>query len=328
MDTLHWQHKYKDTKNFLFSILNKEFLVFLFFLLVSTAFWFMTTLNETYEKEIKIPLTITDVPTNIVITEGLPDSVRVTLKDKGFNLIKYVFDNNLPHIRIPFLHYAKSQSKGSVTPSEIQKLLKPRLDESTTILAVKAEHWDFYFCRGNKKRIPVIINGNISAKPNYYISRCTLTPDSITVLAAAEALDTIKAAYTDVVNMENISESTTRTIALQHIKGAKIETENSSISVIIDQLTELTIKVPIKPVNVPEDISLKTFPAQVEVRVAVGVRNSGAVKPELFNVIADYNELPANQSEKLQLRITSQPRGIVKAFLKQTTVDYLIENNK
>ena len=58
MDTLHWQHKYKDTRDFLLRLLNKEFLVFLFFLLVSTAFWFMTTLNETYEKEIKIPQSI------------------------------------------------------------------------------------------------------------------------------------------------------------------------------------------------------------------------------------------------------------------------------
>ncbi len=328
MDTLHWQHKYNDAKNLLFKLLNKEFLVFLFFLSVSAAFWFLSSLNETYEKEVKVPVEIVDVPQNIVITEGLPDSIRVTLKDKGFNLFKYTVNEDIRPIRLSFLLYTKSQSKGSVTPSEIQKIIKPRLNESTTILSVKAEHWDFYFCRGSKKRIPVQINGNISTKPNYYISRCTVTPDTVTVLAATEALDTINAALTDVISMEDITESVTRTVALQHIKGAKLETEEASISIITDQLTEMTVRVPIKTSNVPKGISLKTFPAHVDVRVAVGVRNSNAVKPELFNIVADYNELPADQSEKIRLKITSQPRGIVKAFLKQPTVDYLIETNK
>ena len=328
MDTLHWQHKYKDTRDFLLRLLNKEFLVFLFFLCVSTAFWFPTTLNETYEKEIKVAITITDVPTNIVITEGLPDSVRVTLKDKGFNLVKYLFNDNISPLHLSFALYAKSQNKGSVTPSEIQKILRPRLGESTTILSVKAEHWDFYFCHGNKKKLPVLINGSISPKPNYYISRCTLTPDSVTVLAESAALDTITAVYTDLINLENISESTTRSIALQHIKAAKLEVEQVSLSIITDQLTEVAIRVPVRTVNVPEGISLKTFPAHVEMRVAVGVRNSGIVKPEHFNVVADYNELPTSQDEKLHLKIASQPRGIVKAYIKQPTVDYLIERNK
>lgn len=328
MDSLQWQHKYKDTKDFLLRILNKEFLVFLCFLAVSTAFWFLTTLNDTYEKEVKVPITISDVPQNIVITEPLPDSIRVTLRDKGFNLLKYIFKENIRPLRLPFSAYAKDKNKGNVTQSELHKLLRPRLNESTVIVSVKAEHWDFYYCHGNKKRIPILINGNISTKQNYYISRCSLTPDSVTVLAEAEALDTIKAAYTDVVNIEDLDESTTQEVPLLRIKGAKLETQQTSMSLIVDQLTEEVIKVPVKTVNVPEGISLKTFPAQVEIRVAVGVRNSGIVKPELFHVVADYNELPASPDDKLYLKIVSQPRGIVKAFMKQNTVDYLIETYK
>ncbi len=327
MDSLHWQHKYKDTKDFLFKLLNKEFLVFSFFLFVSAAFWFLSTLNETYEKDIKVPISITDVPPNIVITDGLPDSVRITLKDKGFNLLKYIFNNDIRPIRLQFILYAKAHGKGSVTPSDVQKILKPRLDESTTILAVKAEHWDFYFCHGNRKRVPILISGNISAKSNYYVSRCTLIPDSITILAETEALDTIQAVYTEVISLENISESTTRAISLQHIKGVKLATDKISMSIITDQLTEVIVKVPVKTVNVPEGISLKTFPAQAEIRVAVGVRNSNVVKPELFNVVADYKELSTTPSEKLRLKILSQPRGIVRAYIIHPTVDYLIEND-
>ena len=47
---------FKSIKNFLFSNMNKQFLVFLFFLLLSAIFWLIITLNETYEKELKIPV--------------------------------------------------------------------------------------------------------------------------------------------------------------------------------------------------------------------------------------------------------------------------------
>ncbi len=89
MDTLKWQHKYNEIKGFLLRILNKEFLIFMCFLVISFTFWFLSTLNDTYEKEVMVPIVLTDVPQDIVITEPLPDSMRVTLRDKGLNLFKY-----------------------------------------------------------------------------------------------------------------------------------------------------------------------------------------------------------------------------------------------
>lgn len=327
MNRLHWQHKYKDSKEFLFGLLNKEFFVFLFFLSVSTAFWFLSTLNETYEKEVKVPIMVTDVPQNIVITDDLPDSIKVTLKDKGFNLLRYVVNNNIKPIRLQFALYAKTKNKGAVTPSEIQKIIKNRLDESTTIVTVKADHWDFYFCHGSRKRVPIMLNGNISAKANYYVSHHALVPDSITVWAETEALDTINAVYTSPITLNNLSESVVRSVSLNHIKGAKLEKKSATLNINIDQLTEVIVRVPVRTVNVPADVSLKTFPAQVDLRVAVGVRNSATIQREMFSVVADYNDLPSNPNDKLRLKIATQPRTAVKAYIMQPTVDYLLEKN-
>lgn len=327
MNRLHWQHKYKDSKDFLFGLLNKEFFVFLFFLSVSTAFWFLSTLNETYEKEVKVPVMITDVPQDIVITDGLPDSIRVTLRDKGFNLLRYVLDNNIRPIRLQFVLYTKTKDKGAITPAELQKIIKNRLDESTAIVSVKADHWDFYFCHGNRKRVPVLLNGNVSAKANFYISNYTIVPDSVTVLAETEALDTINAVYISTNNISGLSESTIRTLPITHIKGAKLEKNTATLSVTIDQLTEVMVRVPVRTVNVPEGVSLKTFPAQVDLRVAVGVRTSNTIRPEMFTVVADYNDLPSDPDDKLRLKVTAQPRTAVKTFVMQQKVDYLLEKN-
>ena len=64
-------------RNFLFSALNKEFLIFLFFLFLSGAFWLMMALNETYEEELKVPVRLVNVPRNAVVTDEPADTVRV-----------------------------------------------------------------------------------------------------------------------------------------------------------------------------------------------------------------------------------------------------------
>ena len=46
----------EKVRNLLLRILNKQFLIFLFFLILSSVFWLIMTLNETYEKEMTIPL--------------------------------------------------------------------------------------------------------------------------------------------------------------------------------------------------------------------------------------------------------------------------------
>ena len=73
-------------RNLLFSWMNKEFLIFLFFLLLSGIFWLMMALNDTYEREVKIPLSLDKIPKKVVVTSNTEDTLRVTLRDRGFSL--------------------------------------------------------------------------------------------------------------------------------------------------------------------------------------------------------------------------------------------------
>ena len=57
---------FQIVKDFLLSNMNKQLLVFLFFVLLSAVFWFILTLNGAYEKELKIPVQIVNVPRNVM----------------------------------------------------------------------------------------------------------------------------------------------------------------------------------------------------------------------------------------------------------------------
>ena len=126
-------------RNFLFGIVNKEFLIFLFFLFVSGAFWLMMTLNEDAEKELKIPVRLTGVPRNVVITSDVTDTVRVVLKDKGYMLLPYVYGEALQPVALVFKNYDKGNGKASISSSELLKLIKPMLFKSTVVTSVKPD---------------------------------------------------------------------------------------------------------------------------------------------------------------------------------------------
>lgn len=324
MDTLWWQRKYKEIKDFLFKAMNKEFLVFLFFLAISSTFWVITCLNQTYEREYEVPLKITGVPDNVIITEGLPDTIRVTLRDKGFSLLNLSMDEDLS-VELPFAVYAKEKGRGGITPNDIQKILRRQIPETTTIQSIKAESWEFFYNYGEKKKVPVVLDADITAKQNYIVTSRSLTPDSVEVYASAKALDTISAVYTENLRLAGVDHDVKCDVRILAQRGTKIIPQKTTLSLSADQLTEKIVSVPVKAVNVPQGVALKTFPATVDVRVAVVVGNSNRISAADFLVEVDYNSLSSEMADKLPVKLTSQPRNIVKATLKTTMVDYIIE---
>lgn len=318
-------HKLKELSFLLPSMRGRDMVAFCFFLVISAAFWFLSALNDTYEMEIRVPLQLSDVPQNVVITEPLPDTISFTLKDKGFVLLEHKVSGLDRPIRIPFRLYVGKNGRGSVSSNDVQKQFATRLAASTRIMAVKAKHWDFCFNFGANKRVPVILDANLSTKPDYYISSITVTPDTINLYASTKALDSIHTIKTEPLRIDNISESFSQEVILQHIYGSKANPEKVRVNVVCEQLTEVQLIVPITVINAPPGTTVKTFPSRVEVRVAIGVSRSESIHGEQFSVVADYTDLNPDNKSKLPIRVNNQPKGVLKATLKVNSVDYLLE---
>ena len=122
------RHILISVRDFVFRWVNKEFLIFLFFLALSGIFWLMMTLNETYEKELDIPLQLSDVPGNVVMTTEMSDTVRATIRDKGFVLLSYSASHRLRPLSFSFRQYSnKTTGKGQIPITEIQKAVRQQL---------------------------------------------------------------------------------------------------------------------------------------------------------------------------------------------------------
>jgi hypothetical protein len=312
----------------LFSRGNKEFLIFLFFLALSGAFWLSLTLNDTYEQEFAIPVAVVDVPKNAVLTSDEVDTVKMTIRDKGIFLISYYYGDYLKNIRIHFRSHSHNNGTGTIAAQELQKIVYSRLFSSSKILSTKPDKLEFYYSYGTKKKVPVRWSGRVIPEELYFISRVEYSPDSVTIYASEEKLDSINMVYTEQLNYANFRDTLTVDCNLAKLKGVKTVPDHIRIRFFTDVLTEERISnVPIVGINMPEGKVLRTFPAKTSVSFVAGVSVYRSLKPEDFTISADYNDIRKNPTEKCHIYLKKVPSGISRARQETSMVDYLIESD-
>ena len=319
-------HIFKVVGNFLFSSLNKEFLIFLFFLLLSGAFWLMMALNETYEEELKVPVRLVGIPRNAVMTDEPADTVKVTVRDKGFTLVTYKYGHWFRPLTFKFATYAnEDQGHGAIPAADIIKQVQSQLYGSSKLLSVKPEKLDFYFTYGASKKVPIRFRGKISTSKSYYLAHTEFSPMMVTAYANKKVLDELKYVEIEPFNYRNLQDTIHQNVRLQKIRGVKLVPSTVRLSVYPDVLTEESIEVPVSAVNMPAGMVLRTFPSRVTVRFTIGASQFRMIRPEQFNVVVDYQTLAENPSDKCTLQLRSVPSSVSKARLELDKVDYLLE---
>ncbi len=316
-------------RKLLFSKANKELLHFVFFLALSGIFWLQTTMNEVYEREFAIPVSVAGVPKNAVLTSDETDTIRVTIRDKGITLLTYMYGDILRKININFKNYSHGNGTGVISQQELQKLVYQQLANGSRITAMKPEKLEFYYNYGDKKTVPVRWSGRVIPEELFFISRVAYSPDSVTIYASPEKLDSINVVYTEQLNYANFRDTLRTNCELAKIKGVKMIPDHVRVTFCTDVLTEESIEgVPIRAINLPKGKSLRTFPSRVNITFVTGVSVYRNLKPTDFTVVADYNEIKDHPQEKCHIYLKSVPRGISRARLETSMVDYLIESDE
>jgi hypothetical protein len=284
------------------------------------------TLNETYEQEFSIPVTVVGVPKNIVLTSEETDTIRMTIRDKGITLAAYMYGDMLKNVKINFKPYAHNNGTGIVTTSELQKIVYQHLVSSSKIISTKPDKLEFFYNYGANKRVPVRWTGRVIPEDLYFISRVKYYPDSVDVYASQALLDSISVVYSENLNYVNFRDTLVVNANLEKIKGVKMVPDHIKMEFFTDVLTEEKLDgIPVEGINMPPGKILRTFPMKVTVSFVTGVSVYRSLKPEDFTIVADYDEIAANPSEKCRIYIKKSPPGISRVHLNINEVDYLIE---
>lgn len=312
-------------RSFLLSRNSRQFLVFLFFVFVSFSFWLLQVLNDDYETEFSVPLRLKNVPGDVVLTSELPNELRIGVKDRGTVLANYMLGQTFYPITLDFKDYENKGNRVQIPVSTLMKKIAGQLSQSTKLLTIRPDTVEFIYTKGKAKKVPVKLQGKLDLDRQYYISDITYSPDSVMVYAPQEILDTITVAYTQPVELDNITDTIRRRVNLAQVKGAKFTPSSDEVTILVDIYAEKSVEVPVRGVNFPPDKILRTFPSKVQVTFQVGLSHFKSITADDFFVGVTYESLLKNKGEKCPVNLKSVPRYVNHVHLHPKEVDYIIE---
>ena len=315
----------KKIKDFLLSDKSREFLIFLFFFLIAGGFWLLQTLNNDYEAEFSIPVRVKDLPNNVVLTSEPPSELRVRVKDKGTVLLNYMLGKSFFPVNLSFLDYKGKNNHVKIYASDFEKKILSQLNVSSKILSIKPDTLEYIYSEGKSKLVPVRLQGKVTAGLQYYVSDTICNPDSVLVYAPEGILDTITTAYTQKINLENISDTTRQRISLAPLRGVKFVPSSVEATFPVDIYTEKTVEVPLHGINFPADKALRAFPSTHQITFQVGLKRFRSIKADDFVINVSYEELLKLGSDKYTVKLKSFPNGINQIRIVPEQVDFLIE---
>ncbi|MDE5711143.1 MAG: YbbR-like domain-containing protein [Bacteroides sp.] len=315
----------RQVKDFLLSEKSREFFIFLFFFFVAGGFWLLRTLNNDYETSFSIPIRLKGVPNDVVITSEPASELHITVKAKGTVLLNYMLGKSFYPVTLDYADYKSVNNRVRIYAPQFEKKVLSQLNASTRLLSMKPDTLEYIYATGASKRVPVKLQGTLSAGREYYLSDTLFRPDSVLVYAPAAVLDTITVASTQALKLENISDTLKQQVSLQVQKGVKFVPSSIEMTLPVDIYTEKTVEVPVRGVNFPADKVLRAFPSKVQVTFQVGMSRFRQVGADDFHIYVTYEELLKLGSDKYTIKLKNLPKEVSRVRFNPSQIDFLIE---
>lgn len=307
---------------------SRELRIFLIFLGISSFFWLLQSLQEVREVEMRIPVLYSELPPRIAITNELPSYVFVTIRDKGTNLYYYYRHRKALTIRLNVLDYYHKEDIGKIPSSAIESLLHEKLMSSTQLIRISPDFIPVFFAPKKAKNLPVKLVSSLNFAAQHLLSDTPfIHPTNVEVFAPASILRGIKQVETQVLNIEELKDTTLVTIALKPIKGARFSVNTVEVRLCVEEFTERTFSIPVEGVNFPAGHTLLSFPPTVNVRFFLGLSVYNKIKASDFQAVVDYKDVLSSKDNVCKVRLVKRPEVVQNVRMMPVSVECLSEKN-
>ncbi|MCQ2132623.1 MAG: CdaR family protein [Bacteroidaceae bacterium] len=307
--------------------INHELWVFIVFVCIAVAFWFIQVLKDQTSINIEYQLELKDLPGSVIITSSVPETVNVTVQGRGYALLEFMIKHKNRSVQIEYSDVPHSRGVFTIDNYVWRKAFAKEFNQGVTLASVNPSIIEIYTSTGDHKQIPVMVNGNIKTQEQYQLCAVNVQPQYVDIYAPSEQFDTIRSISTEMLSLNALKDTTVVRVALNKPKGVKCVPDSVTVTACVDLFTSKTVKVPIYCENIPDDKILRTFPVMAEVAFSVSATMYPNITSDDFVAIVDYNSIHPND-KKCRLMLKGHPEGISNVKLMPEYLDYIIEQSE
>lgn len=279
------------------------------------ALWGYTSLNGTYNSNLKVPLEI-ELPKNRALKSDIPTSIVVQFRGTGWDLFNISFFGSSLNSKIDLSSRELNDNNLMITKTDmLNSLLNLGNLEARNI---NTDPFDIYYGKILDKKVPLVPNIDLSIKEGFKkTSNIILKPDSITLRGNEEILDTINYWQTEKMTILDAARSFEIEVNvnddLNQIIKKSITTTNLSCK--ISQLSTIKLpdeKIKIKGGKIPSDFELS--PTLAEFVIEAPIEYLADYHPKLLEVYVEYEDIIKAKSGLVPLRFEIDSNYSVRRF--------------
>lgn len=312
--------------------IDRDVMVFAFFLFLSFIFWYLNSLGKVTESEVKYPVRYINIPKERILTDGLPARLILNIQGPGYSIMKLKLSGNRAPVvlDISSINYRRVPGSKSLTYYLITESIIPdianQLRAECDITSIQPDTLFFSFDRVISKQVPVIPDVEVLTERQYFVKdRILVNPESVTITGPEHILDTVKKVSTRFKRFSGIRDIVRKNLNLKNSKYFTFSQKKVTITIPVEQFTEAEILVSVKILNQPDSIDIKIFPDEVVVKGLVAVSDYQKFAEIPFEVYLDLAKANLSSPEKLPVEFRNIPPFVNSVRVSPSKVDFLIE---
>ena len=323
---------YSSLKDFIINLKgNRDMLVFVMFILLSTGLWFLNALRKDFVTTIEYPVKYHEFPDDFILLGEPQHTVQLKISSVGYNILPYHFGKILSPENLNVSGFKRMQHGDNygayVLTRDLKKSFARNLTNGIELLEIYPDTLFVNFEKKVRKKVPVRFQSKLTFEPQYQQSgEIIIKPDSVMVSGAFSLVDTISYVLTQKKEFEDLSDSLVRNVALVNLDKVVCEPGRVVVNVPVEPFTEKVLNIPLSNINVPDSLRLKCFPSDVKVSFTVAVSRFNNITDGDFKAVVDYNSgASGSLPDRLKVKLTKIPEGIKNLDYAPLFIECLFE---
>lgn len=303
--------------------------MFSVFLLISLVIWLLSALSKDYTAVIRYPLAYTDFPEDRVIVGETRKYLDLRVNAGGYALLRYkTFRKPVPiSFKVSafnFSHAGQDSARAFILTRYIRDQVSRQLPAELQLLEIKPDTLSFRFARRVTRMVRVRPDIRYQLDNQFTVKDgIRLEPDSVSASGPDVVLDTLSAVYTERINLGPLSKSYSDKVRLRKLDDVELGRSRVNCFIELERYTEVQLSIPIGVENLPDSLSLQTFPSRVRFTCTVGLSKYDRIDGSLIRAVVDYREINEN-SNVLEVDIRNAPVYLLGYDYYPKSVEFLL----
>ncbi|HET7360710.1 MAG TPA: YbbR-like domain-containing protein, partial [Salinimicrobium sp.] len=234
-----------------------NFDAFVFFLFFAIVVWIFVQFSKQYSVIVDIPVEYVNVPLNKFLTEDNPETLQMRMENSGFKIAWYSLFPPTFRLDISKTEQAGEQLIYRTVDNRVEIQNQLDIDFENSQFLKKVLTIDFE--PRQEKILPVFSEIKVEFAVGYAADdEISITPDSVKISGPEAVLDTLEELHTEPLNIKNVSEDLSGTVALDTSNLEQVSFYKNQVSYKLDveKFTEGKVKVPVELTHVPQGMNV------------------------------------------------------------------------